>query len=168
MATSSNFLTLINGEKTLVTSINSFTGNPNEVISTDTTGLINSNLLPVDIDTFVWSVARNATNVSNQFLRRADRTPTNLAPFVTPFNAEIFYITAASQSNEDDTTTWDAIISINGGADIVLASIPGTGDQVESSVSQNLNAGDLVSIGMANQTQTVNRPYIDLYIRRRV
>ena len=166
MATDSKFLTLVNGICTQVSSISAFTGTANEIISTDSNGLISADLLPNDVDTWSWAVSRNANNVSNQALRRQNGTPTNLAPYITPFDAEIYYVTASSQSNEPDTTTWDAAIQINGGASIVLASVPGTGDQVEASASQSLSAGDRVAIGMINQSATVNRPSIELFLRR--
>ena len=77
-------------------------------------------------------------------------------------------VTAESNAAEPDATTWDLEIEINGGAGIVLASVPGTGDQVEASISQNLNAGDRVSIWLRNQSAAVNRPAAIVYGRRRV
>ena len=166
MATDSTFLTLVNGVKTLVTSISAFTGTANEIISTDSNGLISADLLPNDVDTWSWAVSRNATGVSNQALRRQNGTPTNLAPYIAPFDCEIYYVTASSQASEPDATTWDAAIQINGGGSIVLASVPGTGDIVTSTASQSLSSGDAVAIGMINQSATVDRPSIELFLRR--
>lgn len=167
MATGNNFLTLINGVKTLVASISAFTGNPNEIVSTNASGVIEPDLLPVDIDTFSWAVSRNATGVTNQFLRRQNGVPTNLAPYLCPYDAEIYYVSANCQASTPNATTWDLAIQINGGGNIVLATVPGTGDTVTAAVSQNVNAGDLVAIGMINQSATVNRPSGELFLRRR-
>ena len=46
MASSNVFLTLTSGIKTLVSSISAFTGNANEIISTNASGVINPDLLP--------------------------------------------------------------------------------------------------------------------------
>lgn len=45
MATN-RFLTLVNGVKTLVSAISSFTGNANEIVATDGSGFIDASLLP--------------------------------------------------------------------------------------------------------------------------
>ena len=167
MATGNNFLTLINGVKTLVASISSFTGNANEIVSTNSSGVIEPDLLPVDIDTFCWSVARSQNNVSEQALRRPDRTPTNQAPYIAPYDCTIYFISAGCNTVEPDASTFDIAIRINGGGSIVLASIPGTGDDVQIPLTQNLTAGDRVEIRMENESTGINRPFADLYGRRR-
>ncbi len=167
MATANTFLTLVSGVKTLVTAISSFTGSANEVISTNGDGFVDPTLLPVDTDTFSWAVSRNANGVSNQFLRRQNGTPTNLAPYVAPYDANIYYVTASCSASTANSTTWDLAIRVNGGANIILATVPGTGDQIEATANQDISAGDLISIGMVNQSATVDRPSGELFVRRR-
>ena len=168
MASGNTFLSLaLDGTKELLTAISAFTGNANEIVATDSNGLVSADLLPPDVETWSWAVARNANNVTNQALRKQNGTPTNLSPYVAPFDCVIYAGTANSQATTPDATTWDAVIQINGGANIILAAVPATGDQVEFTASQNLNAGDLVAIGMANQSAVVNRPSIELHLRGR-
>ena len=168
MAGARDFLTKISGITTLVRSISAFTGNANEVISTDSGGLVSEDLLPEPtVQNFVWEVGRNQNNVTEQALRRAGNTPTNQSPFTCAFDTNLYYVSAGCNTAEADASTFDIAIRVNGGGSTVIASIPGTGDDVQTSLDIDLSTGDRVEIRMENESTGINRPYACLYGRRR-
>ena len=76
MASSNVFLTLVSGVKTLVSSISAFTGNANEIISTDGSGLIDASLLPPGSTPKTVTVTANGNLTAGDFVNIYDDTGT--------------------------------------------------------------------------------------------
>ena len=114
MASATNFLTLVNGVKTLVASISAFTGNANEVVSTNGSGFIDPSLLPAGIGAKTATVTASGALAAGDFVNVFDNAGTltaQLADESTALPANAFVLTAIP-----DTTTGLAYFSgINNG-----------------------------------------------------
>ena len=76
MATASNFLTLVNGVKTLVSSISAFTGTANEVVSTNGSGFIDATLLPPGVGVKTVQAVANGAIGAGDYVNIYDDTGT--------------------------------------------------------------------------------------------
>jgi len=109
------------------------------------------------------SFSRNRNFVTDQFLRDIDGTPSNLAPYILPWNARL---TAISMSNVGVTSSWTAEVYVNG---VLLPG--GSLSCVASTKNYNnlyaidLNANDEISVYMNGVG--IDRPKANLVLRRR-
>lgn len=106
-----------------------------------------------------WSVARNAANQGNQFLRRQNGTPTNLTPYIVPVDATIDMVSAGHQPTDPTNPDWDFRVLVNGVVQVTLF-IDGSvsSSSIDASVSFDVSAGDEITMDMANQTAVVDYP----------
>ena len=109
MATANTFLTLVNGVKTLVSSISTFTGTANEIVSTNGSGVIDATLLPPGVAPKSVTVTASGALAAGDFVNIFDNLGTltaQLADESTGLNANGF-VTAAIP----DTTTGTAFVA---------------------------------------------------------
>lgn len=72
MATSNVFLTLVSGVKTLVSSISSFTGSANEIVSTNGSGFIDPSLLPPGVGAKTYTMTADGNLTAGMFVNIFD------------------------------------------------------------------------------------------------
>lgn len=114
---------------------------------------------------WVWSVARNATNQPNQFLRRQNGTPTNVCPYIAPVDCTVYAATA--ENDPTDTTAWTLRVEVNGVGVYDLIKTGGTNSVTDSPLGVDIDQGDSVTIRMVNQAGTVDRPGGSIYLIER-
>lgn len=122
---------------------------------------------------WVWVCGRASNNVTNLWLRTTDRLPLNQSPWRVPFDAELLYITATTDGNETcDFEVYRNTDVRNGGnpsdankiAELQFSGQEsGTGDLTGAPVQ--VDAGD--EIGVFMRGNTIDRPHVSLFFRRR-
>lgn len=111
-------------------------------------------------DTFEISATKNSINTNNIYLSAGD-TPTNVSPFVLPFNCTLIAISAATEGAESWTAEIHESLSLISGATLVLSAA----DKGYTTKSINVNAGDEIAL-YCNGTG-IRRPRITAFFRRR-
>jgi len=110
---------------------------------------------------FSFDASRNS-NVTNSYLSAGGEAPTNITPFVIPFNSTIIAISASTNGNE----SWTAEIRENGtlipGASLVISA---ASSAYSASYDIDLDAGDKLQL-YCNGTN-INRPRITVWMKRR-
>lgn len=116
--------------------------------------------------TWNWGAARNASNVTNQYIRTFNGTVTNLCPYVVPFDCILTDLTCSTRDNE----TWVAEVREDprpGGAETVIASIsvggPAANQGSNIGLSVALSAGD--EIGFYCNGIGISYPHIQAWFR---
>lgn len=109
------------------------------------------------------TASRNAFNASNIYLRTADRAPTNIFPFVLPFDATLIGITASGQLAQ----TWTAEVRIGGSlvAGAFLSVVAAT-TATDYSLNVDFSEGDAVQIYLSSSSG-IRRPRVNLFFARR-
>ena len=115
----------------------------------------------VEPGTFCMTAGRNAENTTNLYLRQGNATPTNLTPFILPWDCTLIAIAAATNGNE----TWIAEIhkSLVLVSDATLSIV--TSDKGYVIKSIDFNAGDEIS--MYCNGISIDRPRISVFYKRR-
>lgn len=161
------FTQITSGVLQLVDAITSFTGNSEEILATGSDGKIDTSLIK-EYDSFEFYATRNRNNQPNQFLRREDSIPTNEAPFKVKFDGEIFGA-AVGDRDQNINSAWDLEITINGASPtVVLSKLAGSASNTTEGLSINVSAGDLITLAMVNQSETIRDPSGSIHGRRRV
>jgi hypothetical protein len=106
--------------------------------------------------TWSWGASRNSANATLSYIRTFDGTPTNIAPYVVPFNCNITDITCSTSVNE----TWTAEVHVNGVAAGSI-SVTAASSDVSTGLSIAVAAGDLISF-YCNGTN-ISHPHIDAW-----
>jgi len=110
------------------------------------------------------SFGRNNANTTNQYLRGAGDTPSNLNGFVLPFDATLV---GKSMSEDVNTQTWTAEVRRNDSVTI-LDSLTITNQYENHDYTNDIdfNEGDRVQVYL-NGT-SINYPSVTLFFRRRI
>ena len=107
---------------------------------------------------WVLDAARNTTAVNLDLdLRRGDGTPTNIAPFIVPFNATITYLSATSQT----VGNWTFAVWIN---DVPATSLAMTGLTGDTAVSVAVTAGDRIRLRFDHTGTDIDYPAGQVWI----
>ena len=129
-----------------------------------------SGVLSVDTGTsfatFTWLACRNGSISTDQALRRQNGVFISSCPYIAPYDATIYAVTA--ENNPSSTvTTWDFEVDVNGVNQISL-SVPNTDHKAEdSALALNINAGDEIVIFMRNASGLIPNPGGAVYGVRR-
>lgn len=119
---------------------------------------------------FCMTFARDRRRVTNLWLDTEDSIPSNLSPFVLPFDATIIAISGATR----DLETFDAEIHVNavvraGGTPVMASSIGTLAFTASNSetLSVNIDVSQGDEIGVYCRGTGVNRPTITIFFKRR-
>lgn len=165
MASGKTFLSkALNGTTELLSAISSFTGNAEEIVATNSSGVLDKDLvLKAPYVSTGWRFNLTATS----FLREdifGDLT--NINPIRLAFDCEIIAITASNRLA--DTDGWTAQIYINGGLVPALNTVVSGG----SAQTQNIlvtpvavSANSQIST-QAVLTSPIQRPKVKVYYQR--
>ena len=108
-------------------------------------------------------VGRNHSTVTNQYLRSAGDTPSNLNGFVLPWNSTLIAITMSGKSN---TQTWSAEVRKNGGGiGLDTLTINNEYSKYNNTNNVDFNIGDRVQIFCNGSS--IDYPRVTLFFRRR-
>lgn len=109
------------------------------------------------------SASRLALNASNIYLRTSDRGPSNIFPFVLPFDATLIGITASNQIPQ----TWTVEVRIGNvlvpGASLTISTAT---TAVDYSFNIDFSQGDAIQIYCSSSTG-IRRPRANLFFARR-
>jgi len=119
--------------------------------------------LPVTLDaasskkSWNWTATSEANKNTNRYLDREDGLATNIAPYISFYNA---YIRAISLYT-GTAGTWTAQVRVNG---VSQATLNSTGSQKKyvSGLSVSINAGDEVSVYMSGTS--ISKPSVNVFI----
>lgn len=123
-----------------------------------------SDIVYAHTDIFVVDSARNSANTTNSFLRSGNGVPTNLTPFVIPFDATLIFVAAINQYTV--TETWDARVYANVSSPTLLATVSVvSGYKAYSSFNVNVPAGDEIATYCSGTN--ISYPRVIAVFRRR-
>jgi len=109
------------------------------------------------------SAGRSRNNVANIYLYGPDSTPTNIAPFILPWDATLIAITASGR----DADTWIAEVRVNEtlvtGASLSIAA---STTAVDATMNVDFNAGDGVQTFLSGTG--VRQPRVNLVFAKRI
>ena len=108
-------------------------------------------------NSFVYFCARNAVISTDQALRRQNGTFTSSNPYIVPYQAVIYAVTA--ENNPSDTgDSWDFEVEVNGRI-VVSITVPNTDHKVfDDTLKIGVSKGDEVVMYFRNASGAVNRP----------
>jgi hypothetical protein len=113
---------------------------------------------------FLISGARDNGATTDQFLRHSDGMPYNMNGYQIPYDATIVGIAASCNS----TGTWRALIStantLTAGV-LVNLQLSSTTRKDDFSLNINVNSGQTLYLSMSGTS--INRPKIDVYLKKR-
>ena len=116
--------------------------------------------------TGVWASATNSATVTNLYQRRQNGTPSDLSPYVAPFDMTIVAVTTSSNSSQ----TWDAEVrkapaNSTTFSNIHTLSVSSSFQGSSTGLTINVDAGERVAMFIAGTTITY--PNIDIYWKSR-
>jgi hypothetical protein len=105
-----------------------------------------------------WDAGRNGTTASSIDLERGGGVPTNLTPFILPYDATIHAMSAGANTSG----VWEAEVLVNGSV-VNTLSITTTKNKV-TGLSININADDEVRLRFNKTGGNINSPSISLFL----
>lgn len=106
--------------------------------------------------------AGRSANATNIYLRDADGVPSNLSPYILPFDAYLIGISASTDGAETWTAEVHKELSLISGATLDITAAD-SGQRSDLEIS--LNAGDEINL-YCNGT-AINRPTVTVFFKKR-
>lgn len=112
--------------------------------------------------TYTFGAGRNSNVVSNLYLRTYDDVPTNLIPFVVPYNSTILSLSTTTSA----TASWQAQVRKNGGPSPILShNLSNTINFSDSTQNIDVSTGDTLSLFASGSS--IPFPSINILLARR-